>query len=171
MRRGGGRTCYGVGRVGISLLILSLFHVPLPKPDFHNVRHHDAPGQVCEYHDHLLRWHPDATAAQDVALFHWHWFLLSDSADMDGPGDGAAIHAHVTGWDAPSIDVGPPVVTQGPGRPHDAIVPNFQTLLAILPLDFGRIGIIRPGPFPIHAFSATFAPQTSLSCLLQRWSC
>ena len=42
--------------LGITLLILSLVHAPWPQADFHNVRHHDEPGQVCEHHDHLLRY-------------------------------------------------------------------------------------------------------------------
>ena len=62
-------------RLGIILLILSMVHTPLPQPDFHNIRHHDGQGEVCEHHDHLLRWHPGATVASDVAVLHWHWFL------------------------------------------------------------------------------------------------
>ena len=96
---------------GIGLLILGLLHVPLPQPDYHNVRHHDAPGEVCGYHDHLLRWHPDAGQASDVAVLHWHWFL-PDSGPADTR-DGAAIQAHVVGWDAPTDEAGPPVVKPG----------------------------------------------------------
>src|SRR3954452_18321557 len=61
--------------LGIVFLILSLVHAPLPQPDFHNIRHHDGPGEVCDHHDHLLRWHPGAGVARDVAILHWHWFL------------------------------------------------------------------------------------------------
>ena len=49
--------------IGAALLSLSLVHTPLPQPDFHEVRHHDAPGEVCEHHDHLLRWHPGSSAS------------------------------------------------------------------------------------------------------------
>ena len=44
--------------LGIGFLILSAIHIPLPQADYHNIRHHDAPGEICLYHDHLLRWHP-----------------------------------------------------------------------------------------------------------------
>ena len=60
---------------GIGLLILSLVHVPLPQADYHNIRHHDAPGEICGYHDHLLRWHPSADLNDDVTMLHWHWFV------------------------------------------------------------------------------------------------
>jgi len=169
MSRGGHRAHSGISRLGISLLILGLVHVPLPQPDFHNVRHHDAPGEVCEHHDHLLRWHPEASGAQDVAIFHWHWFL--SSTELSGPGEGAAVHAHVAGWDAPTIDVVVPVVTPGQGRSLDAVTPHFDTLLATLPFDAGPLTVIRSGPCKVHAFCATFAPHASLSCLLQRWAC
>ena len=44
----------------IGVVILSVIHVPLPQADYHNVRHHDGPGEICDHHDHLLRWHPSA---------------------------------------------------------------------------------------------------------------
>src|ERR1044071_7654357 len=97
--------------LGIAFLILSLVHTPLPQPDFHNIRHHDAPGQVCEHHDHLLRWHPGAGTADDVAMLHWPWFLpSSDASNPATEGDGQAIHAYVPdGFDA-TWDEGPQVV-------------------------------------------------------------
>jgi hypothetical protein len=85
-------------------VILSLIHVPLPQADFHNVRHHDAPGEVCLHHDHLLRWHPSADSDADLSLLHWHWFLpvvepgdhhQRPDDDHHRPGSGAALHAHV----------------------------------------------------------------------------
>ena len=91
----------GARGLGIILLILGLVHTPLPEPDFHNIRHHDAPGEVCDHHDHLLRWHPGAGLADDVAVLHWHWFL-PDSGHSDTRDGTAAIHAHVAGWDAPA---------------------------------------------------------------------
>lgn len=98
---GFGVKTFGIGRsVGISLLIASLIHVPLPQPDFHNIRHHDAPGEVCVYHDHLLRWHPSAGHDADASILHWHWVLPAlDGSGDDGqhqrPGSGPAFHAHV----------------------------------------------------------------------------
>jgi hypothetical protein len=90
--------------LGIGMLILSVIHVPLPQADFHNVRHHDGPGEICLHHDHLLRWHPSAESNDDVSLLHWHWFVPiielgnpNQPADDDDhhPGSGPALHAHV----------------------------------------------------------------------------
>jgi hypothetical protein len=90
--------------LGIGMLILSVIHVPLPQADFHNIRHHDGPGQICIHHDHLLRWHPLAESNEDVALLHWHWFVPAielgnpnQQSDDDNhrPGSGPALHAHV----------------------------------------------------------------------------
>lgn len=168
MRRGGRSGRGGLGWPGIGLLIFGLLHVPLPQPDYHNVRHHDAPGEVCGYHDHLLRWHPDAGAARDVALLHWHWFL-PDSGPVD-TSDGAAIHAHVVGWDAPTVEAGPPVVSEGAGRFLDLPSPPLGHLIAVVPVVDDPTAARRAGP-PIRAFGATFAPGVSLACLLQRWAC
>jgi len=94
----------GARPLGIALLILSVVHVPLPQADYHNIRHHDAPGELCVYHDHLLRWHPSADYDDDVALLHWHWFVplveLGDphprpNDDNERPGSGPAMHAHI----------------------------------------------------------------------------
>src|SRR5437763_1208571 len=93
--------------VGIVLLILSLVHTPLPEPDFHNIRHHDGPGEVCDHHDHLLRWHPGAGVARDVAVLHWHWFLPTPAGSDASPapgGAGPALHAHAPVWLAGSWD-------------------------------------------------------------------
>ncbi len=161
---------HGATRLGIGLLILGLLHVPLPEPDYHNVRHHDAAGEVCEHHDHLLRWHPDATGAQDVALFHWHWFLPSSGpSTLPGPGDGPALHAHVAGWDAPTVEPALPIVTRGPGLSIDRPTPDV--VLDVLPIRDALPASIRAGPVSARTYGATFAPHTSLSCLLQRWAC
>jgi hypothetical protein len=155
--------------LGITLLILSLVHAPWPQADFHNVRHQDAPGQVCEHHDHLLRWHPDAGQAEDVAILHWHWFLPSSGPVEPGhSGQGPALHAHVDGWDATTPDSGPVVVPDGSSRPLDSPPPS--PLLAgeaapfVLPGDDSGPRL-KPGP--VHVF----APRTPLACWLQRWSC
>jgi hypothetical protein len=167
--RGGRAGQLGMGWPGIGLLIFGLLHVPLPQPDYHNVRHHDSPGEVCEHHDHLLRWHPDAGLASDVAILHWHWFL-PESGTAD-PRDGAAIHAHVAGWDAPTIEAGPPVVSEGQGRFLDAPDPDLGPLIAVLAVVDDPTASRRAGRPLVHAFGATFAPGTSLACLLQRWTC
>jgi hypothetical protein len=158
--------------LGISLLILSLVHAPWPKADFHNVRHHDSPGQVCEYHDHLLRWHPDAGLAEDVAVLHWHWYL--PTSDPSGPGhtdNGPAIHAYVSGWDATSPDAGPIVVPDSSSRPIDpppSISMGFVDTPYARAVD--RFGLDSDQGTP-KTFGATFAPRISLASRLQRWSC
>jgi len=83
--------------LGIALLIPGLLRVPLPQVDFHVIRHHHGDGEVCLQHDHLLRWHPQADEAADVAVLHWHWFpprhmgdALSEADFEDAP----VLHAH-----------------------------------------------------------------------------
>jgi hypothetical protein len=166
-KRRNGRT------LGIALLILSLGHTPLPQPDFHNIRHHDRPGEVCEYHDHLLRWHPGAAGARDVAVLHWHWFLPDPSAADPVPeGSGLAIHAHVPAWQATSWDDGPRLVApDGTSRP----APRPALCPLDLPLSVPGPALLALAPSrgmpPPLAFGATFAPGVSLTSLLHRWVC
>jgi hypothetical protein len=154
-------------------LILGLAHTPLPQPDFHNIRHHDGPGEVCEHHDHLLRWHPGAGRADDVAVLHWHWFLpTSEPLDAGGESAGPAVHAHVVDWQAPGWNEGPRVSADTTVRP--------PTGLAASPMP-GLTFLILPSPTlladaasarrRVRAFSATFAPDAPLTSLFQRWDC
>jgi len=161
--------------LGIALLILGLAHAPLPRADFHNVRHHDAPGEVCEHHDHLLRWHPDAGQAEDVAILHWHWLLpSSDPAEAGHSGTGLALHAYVAGdGEATSPESGPVVAPETASRlvapAPPALLLSFDAAIPAHPVD--GIGL-RDGPRPaVRAFGATFAPRVSFSAWLQRWSC
>jgi hypothetical protein len=158
--------------LGISLLILGLIHAPWPQADFHNVRHQDGPGQVCEHHDHLLRWHPDAVQAEDVAILHWHWFLPTTSPLSPGhSGDGPAMHAYVSGWDATSPEVGPSAVPDSSSKPLDLAPPRPLPIgTAPFALAIDRPGL-REGLGPIRTFGATFAPRISPASRLQRWSC
>ena len=100
-RRGWGRPG-NKHALGVVFLTFGLVHVPLPQADFHNIRHHDAPGELCVYHDHLLQWHPGAGSASDVAVLHWHWVLPSvDGSERDGmarPDGSTALHAHMPDW-------------------------------------------------------------------------
>ncbi len=158
--------------LGIFLLILSLVHAPWPQADFHNVRHHDQAGQTCEYHDHLLRWHPDGGEAEDVAILHWHWVLPSpDPIDQSHNGKGPALHAYVGGWNATSVDSGPSVVPDRSSRLIDIPSP---APLAIQDASFA-LAVDRPdlreGLGSFRTFGATFAPRISLASRLQRWSC
>jgi hypothetical protein len=163
---------HGARCLGIGILILSLVHTPLPEPDYHNLRHHDAPGEVCEHHDHLLRWHPGAGAAQDVAVLHWHWYLPSPAGDGSAaPTDGSALHAHVPDWQASPWDQGPSLspgnTSQSLTRPvSSSSTPSLWTFVNTSPRE-----VRGSGASPPIAFSATFAPQVSVAALLQRWDC
>lgn len=159
----------GARGLGVLGLIFSLVHTPLPQPDYHNIRHHDGPGELCAYHDHLLRWHPQAKAAEDVALLHWHWFVpLSERPEAPASDDGPAWHAHVADWDAGTWDSDAPRLSTPCARFAERPAPSPIT--ALLP-----VLINAPAPslasHPPQAFSATFAPRVSLASLLQRWSC
>jgi hypothetical protein len=113
----------GLRSLGIGVLILSTIHIPLPLADYHNIRHHDGPGEICLHHNHLLRWHPSAGTNEDVSLLHWHWFLPlvepgahRPGTDEERPGPGPAMHAHLGDWPEPDWS-GPPVIRpDGPGR-------------------------------------------------------
>ncbi len=161
---------------GIILLILSLVHLPLPQPDFHNIRHHDGRGEVCEHHDHLLRWHPGATGADDVAMLHWHWFLPGpEGSESTSPGSsGLAIHAHVPAWLASTWDHGPRLIAPDSTSSRLAARPAAPCPLD-LPLTVpgpASLGFVpAPGLHPPLAFSATFAPGISLHSRLHRWVC
>lgn len=154
--------------LGIIFLIFSLVHTPLPQPDFHNIRHHDAPGEVCEHHDHLLRWHPAAGVAQDVSILHWHWFLpLADDAGPQ-PESGLALHAHVPDWFAPSWDDGPRIV---PDNHSQLLVRTSFCPQAALPPDLIDPGYSVLGARQAACLSATVARPPSPTSLLERWLC
>ena len=164
-----------MSRLGIILLILGFAHLPLPQADFHNIRHHDAPGEVCEHHDHLLRWHPDAGLAEDVAILHWHWIFPFARA-MTQPQSGPALHAHVPGetaWPDTTREEKPRVLPDTPSR----LLARVTALdAAPLPPPLDRAALERaavPIVLPCRAltFGATFAPRAALSTLLQRWVC
>ena len=161
--------------LGIGLLILGLAHAPMPQADFHNVRHHDQAGQVCELHDHLLRWHPDAGLAEDVAVLHWHWMLpASGPGDAEKLGESAPkIHAHVDDWQGITVDDGPVFVAAAEmrplGPPAASPMSAFDVVPPLVPLD-DRGPRAGPEP-PVRAFGSTLTTHASLSCWLARWSC
>jgi hypothetical protein len=161
----------GARSLGIILLIFSHVHTPLPQPDFHNIRHHDAPGEVCDHHDHLLRWHPGAGIAQDVAILHWHWFLpTSEPSNSPLPDHQPALHAHVLDGFASTCDDAPRIVADSQSRPlartatlaHAAVSLDLPTTL-LAPIAPGRSRFDTPG--------ATPAPCARLTTLLHRWVC
>jgi hypothetical protein len=155
---------------GIGLLILSLVHTPLPQPDFHNIRHHDGPGEVCAYHDHLLRWHPTASFAKDVAVLHWHWILPSEpERDPASPGLGSAIHAHAPDWQGAVWDTGPQIARDTSSRLILRLV-RSPLDLSLAVVDSGALRL-SVGMHPSLLSSASVAPTVSLTSLLQRWVC
>lgn len=164
-RHGGGRSA------GILILILSLAHTPLPQPDFHNIRHHDNPGELCEHHDHLLRWHPGAGIAADVAVLHWHWFLPTvEPFDLSSESAGPAIHAHVVDWQASTWEQAPRVPAYTMSRIVAPLEAPPDLPLSMLPSEAIRVDL-APGGRLVRTFSATFAPSAPLACLFQRWDC
>jgi hypothetical protein len=166
--------------LGIGLLILSVIHVPLPQADYHNIRHHDAPGELCLYHDHLLRWHPTADRDDDVSLLHWHWFVplvefgmpdQTSSDDHHRPGTGPAMHAHIGDWLQPDDWRNEPGIRpDARGRFINPLELGLSTAGWVLPSsqlahdrDRGRFscGLIDPGTGVRAARTAIF----------QRWNC
>jgi hypothetical protein len=162
------------------MLILSAIHIPLPQADYHNIRHHDAPGEICPYHDHLLRWHPTAATADNVALLHWHWFvpLVQPGAVQPGgddehraPGSGPALHAHLGDWPAPDWRSEPVIRPVSRGRFLE------QLALGLFGAGSGsisaRLAAVDPGPPSVSSNPATEpaglrAPRIAL---FQRWNC
>jgi hypothetical protein len=158
--------------LGIGLLILSLGHTPLPKADYHNIRHHDGPGQVCRLHEHLLLWHPNAGLADDVAILHWHWFLpMAGGPGSNTDSQSPALHGCVPDWSGLTWENVPQLATDARPRfigrlalgPAEMNLPAFDVAMETVSG--------QPDLPLVHAFSATFAPRIPLSALLQRWVC
>jgi hypothetical protein len=176
-RRSIGRS---VRSLGIGMAVLSVVHVPLPQADYHNIRHHDAPGEICVYHDHLLRWHPTADQDDDVSMLHWHWFvpLVAPGSQHQSAGDeqhsarpGPALHAHFGDWPAPDWHAQPSVRPDSRGRLID------QVLLGRF--DASR-GDLLNQPSPLDFRSRRFSPRTDNAAdglraprtvLFQQWNC
>ena len=81
---------------------------------------HDGTGEVCEYHDHLLRWHPDAVMARDVAVLHWHWFWPGshDPSGLSPRGFSRTMHGWLTGiWNVDGPIIVPDVGLRDLSRP------------------------------------------------------
>jgi hypothetical protein len=153
------------------VLILGLVHTPLPQPDFHNIRHHDGAGEVCEHHDHLLRWHPGAGIAADVAVLHWHWFLPSaEPFELPQGAAGPVAHAHVADWQAMTWDDGPRLSTDTTVRLINAAELAPGVMLTTLGAEDSAADRTAGEP-RIRTSSATFAPSAPPACLLQRWDC
>jgi hypothetical protein len=163
--------------LGISLLIVSVIRVPLPQADYHNIRHHHAPGEVCVYHDHLLRWHPSAGSDEDIALLHWHWVVPSNttgSGDLPsdekgpGPGNGLALHAHLGDLVEPEWSGDAMISADRAGRFGGAHI------FALVVQD---LAIFGPVPRDRDEANHWFGTQNrtlsacALAGLLERWNC
>ncbi|SIN76579.1 hypothetical protein SAMN05444166_0720 [Singulisphaera sp. GP187] len=170
MRRVG--STHLVQRLGITLLILGLAHVPLPIVDIHVVRHTHGKGQVCPMHNHLLRWHA-SDASPERAVLHFHWAFLAGSPPVDAT-HGPAIHA-----DAPAPfglgvrdDVPEPSCTD----PEQSLVakPLLILLADLLPFadaDRVRQAMCACSAPPSRNFGTTFPPRHSVASRLQRGVC
>lgn len=162
----------GAQCLGVALLILGLGHAPLPAADYHNIRHHDGPNETCRHHDHLVRWHPDTRAGEDIAVLHWHWLPPGGVSGANFPEQGPNVRAHTPDWfDLVRVD-GPQFV---PDTTTRCLVDRGSAPAAcpVLSYDHAEVGaLLRAGPAkPVHAFTATFAPRVRLVSLLQRLTC
>ena len=166
--------------LGIGVLILSLVHVPLPQADYHNIRHHDAPGEICGYHDHLLRWHPAADRNADVTMLHWHWFVpiveFGDHHDQpddehNRPTPGPSVHAQLGDWPAPDWQGEPVIHPDRQGQLLDHLTLGQSDTSHSALADAATLLDLRLGRF----WSCT-DPVAGVLCaergaLLQRWNC
>lgn len=163
----------GLRMLGIGVLILSTVRFPLPQADYHNVRHHDAPGEVCPYHDHLLRWHPSAGLAADVAILHWHWFMpLADPGPLDDSRhQGPLAHAHINDWLAPDWTGTPMVRPETRGRIADLLVLGLNGPIAWPSSAWADLD--DPGPrFSSHMRTIGDAGlRIAILDLVARWNC
>jgi len=166
-----------LGRLlGISLLIAGVVRVPLPQADYHNIRHHDAPGEVCLLHDHLLRWHPSAKSNEDVALLHWHWFVPLAESDDPSQGNGAdhrgpVLHAHLSDWPAPDWLDQPVIGPDLRGRYADVLATSLAAAdSAYLASQFASVP--SNGDFySDFSHGAADGMRARRTALLQRWNC
>jgi len=154
--------------LGVILVILGLVPIPLPQIDFHNVRHHDGSGEVCEFHDHLLVWHPEASRSEDVAVWHCHWLLASlNSTDMEPVGDGPAAHAHIPST-APVACCDAPRIASAAQSVSVSWLNSSSPAALTIPLLFEE-----PAPTPTASPPATssLSPHVSLTLLFHRLTC
>ena len=156
--------------LAIGLLVLGLGHTPLPQADFHNIRHHDDLGESCRYHDHLLRWHPRAGLAEDVAVLHWHW-VLPGRSDAVPEGGRPVVLAQVPDWSGLTPDALAQLVPDTCGRPLDRVErDSSMPVSAAEILAWARLPA-RAGPKRFSALGADRAAEIPLTTLLHRWTC
>ena len=76
----------GLRLLWVTMLIRGCFAFRCRRPTTTTYGITMASGEICPHHDHLLRWHPTAGQADDVAVVHWHWIIpqTGDSGDNSG---------------------------------------------------------------------------------------
>jgi hypothetical protein len=166
--------------LGIGILILSVIRIPLPQADYHNIRHHDAPGEVCLYHDHLLRWHPSADSNDDVSLLHWHWSVplvelpnhyQGANDEHHRPASGPALHAHLGDWPEPYWRAEPVIRPDARGR----FLEQFTLGLSAPSSTYlsAQLAPLNPasGRFSAGAGCADDGLRAARIALFQRWNC
>ncbi len=155
--------------LGIALLILGVGNVPWPRADFHNIRHHDGPGESCPLHDHLLGSHPEAGRAEDVAVLHWHWVPPHCPTPVDDP---AAMHALTQDWPAAEGAGSLILVPPEPSGWLEAETGPMTDAVASL---FEPCPIRPPGPRldagALRASASLLDGPPPLTILLGRWTC
>ena len=170
----------GVRLLWITMLLPGLIRVPLPQADFHNIRHHHGVGEVCPYHDHLLRWHPTASQDADVAVVHWHWIIprTGETSDNSGSGQddpGAPPRPLLRAYHLDCLEpdwTGDPVI----GPDHRGRLPQdtFPSQLILhLAHDSHLIGLAasRAWAGPGFESGTPGKPRAGLLGLFQRWNC
>ena len=156
--------------LGVALLILGVGNVPWPRADFHNIRHHDGPGETCPLHDHLLGSHPDAGLAEDVAVLHWHWTPPQCPAPADG--DTPVVHALAQDWPGVPSDDGLQFAPPEPTGWVDAASVEGPAAPTALAADFPiRLPGPRLDPGALRASPASLSPPISLTILHRHWTC
>jgi hypothetical protein len=166
--------------LGISFVILGVIHVPLPQADFHNIRHHDGPGEVCVYHNHLLRWHPLADSNADVSTLHWHWFVplvepgdhrQSPNDERTNPASGPALHAYFGDWPEPDWPNEPVIRPDTRGRFLEHL--NLGSAMASPAQLAGLFVPIHPEPgrFSASNLGAAGGLRAARIEMFHRWNC
>lgn len=157
--------------LGALMAALSLGRTPLPQPDFHNVRHHDGAGEVCEHHDHLLRWHPQAGSATDVAVLHWHWFLLRTDGQGPAPeSEGSALHAHLPDDPATVVDAVSRLAPDTSVRFDLKTAPSELAFASLLIQEVSGPASV-PQDRALVGRHAPVARGATMTVALQRWIC
>ena len=161
-----------LGRLGIILLILSLGRVPLPIPAFHGPDHSGSSDPLCLGQDDCRPDRQEGASGPRKSV-RWHWVILNASALCGLPSaiGSEAAECHPD-WSSCEHDPSPQFLVTAKSR--RIVNPFTLSLLGDLSaLAAGRPrALARPVPAPTaRNFVATYPHRTSISSLLQRWTC